>query len=122
MAQSSMYDARDRHLQQVVRDAIVRARKNGYETDVRSVRILDAKLRKAKYRCRWCGGPFECIDHVKPLARGGKDMLRNLAPSCRRCNELKGDLPLSTWRPIAAQLRVERQENRAPVGGARDWR
>lgn len=31
------------------------------------------------------------VDHVIPLARGGRDVLENKQPAHRRCNELKGD-------------------------------
>jgi 5-methylcytosine-specific restriction endonuclease McrA len=42
-------------------------------------------------KCWMCGGPFEHIDHVKPLSRGGPHMLANLRPSCARCNLTKRD-------------------------------
>jgi 5-methylcytosine-specific restriction endonuclease McrA len=41
-------------------------------------------------RCWMCGGPFECLDHVKPLSRGGADCLANYRPACRSCNCSKG--------------------------------
>jgi len=61
---------------------------------------LDQLAMKIAYwgnRCRWCHGPFEAIDHVKPLILGGPHMLANLTPSCRRCNGMKHDLwPLTS--------------------------
>lgn len=40
--------------------------------------------------CCWmCGGAFEQVDHVKPLARGGWHALMNLRPACRSCNASK---------------------------------
>lgn len=103
-----LYDRRDRHLRGFVRDAIRRSRKAGYLTDVRSVHVLDERFRRMGYRCYWCGGPFECVDHRKALVLGGRDLLRNLVPSCAPCNSLKRDLPLSLWRPIAARRKAER--------------
>lgn len=39
--------------------------------------------------CYMCGGPFEAIEHVKPLARGGPHALLNLRPVCNRHNAEK---------------------------------
>ena len=47
------------------------------------------------YRCRICGrsGVFEDleIDHIKPIAKGGKSEYNNLQTLCKRCNYEKGD-------------------------------
>ncbi len=47
------------------------------------------------YRCRICGrsGCFDYleIDHIKPIAKGGKTTYDNLQTLCRRCNKEKGD-------------------------------
>lgn len=73
------------------------------------------------WRCRYCrialpqvdqpwvdsGGPYSHRDHVVPLARGGTDLLPNLALCCSDCNVRKGDrllaeLPANWWaRPEA---------------------
>lgn len=48
---------------------------------------------KAAYwgdKCWLCGGPFDHIDHVKPLAAGGPHILANLRPACKSCNFRKG--------------------------------
>jgi len=39
--------------------------------------------------CWMCGAPWTCIDHVKPLARGGCNWPANLRPACRSCNARK---------------------------------
>lgn len=41
--------------------------------------------------CWICGGPKEAVDHVKPRARGGPDMLCNYRPICTSCNSRKND-------------------------------
>ncbi len=41
-------------------------------------------------QCWMCGGPFEAVDHVKPIAVGGAHILSNLRPSCQSCNSSKG--------------------------------
>jgi 5-methylcytosine-specific restriction endonuclease McrA len=41
--------------------------------------------------CCWmCGGLFEEVDHVIPLALGGPHVLANLRPACKSCNASKG--------------------------------
>ena len=47
------------------------------------------------YRCRICGrtNRFDDleIDHIKPIAKGGKSTYDNLQTLCKRCNKEKGD-------------------------------
>jgi hypothetical protein len=40
--------------------------------------------------CWICREPYEAIDHVKPLAKGGSNWPANLRPACRPCNSRKG--------------------------------
>ncbi len=61
---------------------------------------LRAKMEYWGNRCWMCDGPFENVDHVKPLARGGADALMNLRPACRSCNARKH----ARW-PIPLQRR-----------------
>ncbi|MFQ5481889.1 MAG: HNH endonuclease [Nitrospinaceae bacterium] len=43
--------------------------------------------------CHYCGGRFKpgdlTLDHVVPLARGGKSTRGNCVPCCKECNTLK---------------------------------
>jgi 5-methylcytosine-specific restriction endonuclease McrA len=48
--------------------------------------------------CWMCSGPFEHVDHVIPLARGGWHCLSNLRPACGSCNTSKG---AKNWREVA---------------------
>lgn len=52
--------------------------------------------------CHWCGdllsNKTRCIDHVHPLARGGKHQPDNLVASCKSCNSSKGAKLVSEWR------------------------
>lgn len=50
---------------------------------------LAARMAYFGNRCWICAGPFEQVDHVKPLAKGGPHMLANLRPSCAPCNNRK---------------------------------
>jgi len=58
---------------------------------------LDARMAYYGYKCWVCGGPFEAVDHVKPLNKGGSNWPANLRPACTHCNCSKKD----TW-PFAA--------------------
>lgn len=52
---------------------------------------LDHRMSMFGYRCWMCGGPFEHVDHVKPLSKGGAHCLANLRPACASCNVVKSD-------------------------------
>lgn len=49
-------------------------------------------------RCAHCGAyePRQ-VDHLIPVARGGRNMAFNLVPSCGPCNSSKGDTELFQW-------------------------
>lgn len=61
---------------------------------------LHARLAFFGFECWICGAPYEAVDHVKPLAKGGAHMLANLRPICRSCNSSKrAKWPFPTrWR------------------------
>jgi 5-methylcytosine-specific restriction endonuclease McrA len=67
------------------------ARKAAAPTVKFSVEALAARMAYFGDRCWMCGGPFQHIDHVKPLNKGGAHMLANLRPACAPCNLKKGD-------------------------------
>lgn len=50
---------------------------------------LQAKVQYWGEKCWMCGGPFEAIDHVKPLTKGGPHCLANIRPACKSCNSKK---------------------------------
>ena len=43
--------------------------------------------------CHYCGGKFDpanlTMDHIVPIARGGKSAKGNVVPSCKQCNTNK---------------------------------
>lgn len=47
--------------------------------------------------CYVCGGPYDHVDHVIPLERGGPDELSNMLPMCTLHNVGKSDTPLDQW-------------------------
>lgn len=59
------------------------------------------KRRCAKGVCHWCEGavkPAELtMDHVVPLARGGKTTKGNVVPCCKECNTKKKQLLPMEW-------------------------
>lgn len=59
---------------------------------------LAAKVGYWGSRCWVCSGPWDSIDHVKPLAKLGPHMLANLRPICTPCNTRKRD----RWPFLAA--------------------
>lgn len=59
------------------------------------------KRKCAKGLCHYCGGhikPAELtMDHVVPLARGGKTTKGNVVPACKECNNKKKQLLPMEW-------------------------
>jgi len=51
------------------------------------------KQKLAKGACHYCGGTFRpdelTMDHIIPVARGGRSEKNNIVPSCRDCNQKK---------------------------------
>lgn len=62
-----------------------------------SAKALQARIDFYGNKCAYCDGPYQHIDHVIALARGGKHCPANLRPACVRCNTSKKDKPLSEW-------------------------
>ncbi|MGA6925954.1 MAG: HNH endonuclease [Desulfosarcina sp.] len=59
------------------------------------------KRRCAKGRCHYCHRETPpaslTMDHIVPLARGGKSTKGNLAPACKSCNTKKKQLLPMEW-------------------------
>jgi hypothetical protein len=49
------------------------------------------RLKTFGWRCAYCGGPYEVLEHFVPITRGGGTTVRNCVPACRSCNGKKGD-------------------------------
>lgn len=82
-----------------VQGCITRSRAHGYQTDVNSALKLEMRMRKMGWICYWCGAPAVSIDHVIPLISGGPDLMGNLVPCCKQCNDSKSCRMLRDWRP-----------------------
>ena len=59
------------------------------------------KRRCSKGRCHYCGRsipPRELtMDHIVPIARGGKTTRGNVVPCCKQCNNRKKSLLPMEW-------------------------
>ena len=57
-----------------------------------------ARLAQFGGRCAWCGadGKMTC-DHLRPLARGGSNLIDNVVPACMRCNASKSHADPGAW-------------------------
>lgn len=78
--------------------------------------IADAKAIKAWIKgwralavveCNWCHARVKPgdvhIDHIMPLARGGKHTITNLCCSCAKCNREKGAMLPGDWIAVIAR-------------------
>jgi 5-methylcytosine-specific restriction endonuclease McrA len=63
---------------------------------------LEARMAYFGNKCSYCGGPYETVDHVIPLAKGGSHWPANLRPACSKCNSSK---QAKDWRPWVAAKR-----------------
>lgn len=79
------------------------------EQEIKRERDKSRELRRSRWwqnrlalgRCHWCGCQFPpeemTMDHVIPLARGGKASRNNVVPSCKECNSRKKYLLPMEW-------------------------
>ncbi len=69
------------------------------------------KRRRSSGRCHYCGRRFPprelTLDHVVPLARGGRSVRSNVVPACRDCNAKKKYLLPVEWDAYLAAQRGE---------------
>ncbi|RJQ74577.1 HNH endonuclease [Pseudonocardiaceae bacterium YIM PH 21723] len=48
-------------------------------------------MHRDRYRCAYCGGRADTIDHVVPRSKGGPHTWENVVASCAKCNHRKAD-------------------------------
>lgn len=68
--------------------------------------------------CWMCGGDWDTLDHVKPLAKGGAHTLSNIRPACRSCNSSKND----TWEGVRHAMERASTPRRLSIAGVADSR
>jgi 5-methylcytosine-specific restriction protein A len=67
------------------------------------------KRRVAKGICHYCGRPTPpkelTMDHIVPIARGGKSTKSNVVPCCKECNTAKKQLLPMEWEAYLVSVR-----------------
>jgi len=46
-------------------------------------------LNRCHWQCGLCGGPFESMEHIRPLGWGGGTTADNCIPACFNCNHTR---------------------------------
>ena len=67
----------------------------------------------ARGKCHYCGKQFHpkelTMDHIVPLARGGKTTKSNVVPACKECNSKKKYLLPIEWEEYLQNLRENKE-------------
>lgn len=67
------------------------------------------KRKRESGLCHFCGRKFPprqlTMEHIVPLARGGKSVKANLVPACKECNTRKRYLLPLEWGEYLERLR-----------------
>ena len=99
------------------------------ERDERHIKRERAKARElrntpyfrdlfAKGICRYCGQKFPkeelTLDHIVPVARGGRSTKGNMVVCCRSCNQAKKYLTPAEMILRAAELKAAAENPAAP--------
>ncbi|MBF0610575.1 MAG: HNH endonuclease [Magnetococcales bacterium] len=62
------------------------------------------KNRLGEGMCHYCGQRFPpaslTMDHITPIARGGRTEKSNCVPACQECNRQKHNLPTLSWKRL----------------------
>jgi len=86
------------------------------EAEIRREKDKARKLRKSRWWqqrlaigiCYYCGGLFKpkdlTMDHIVPLARGGRSTKENLVTCCKNCNNRKKTLLPIEWEEYMESL------------------
>lgn len=94
--------ARNKHYVNVVKPAMRRAREKHNGVDSTSISKFVNEVRsKLAVKCFWCEtrfpGKYAQIDHIVPIAKGGRHSIENLCVACATCNHKKGAKDLISW-------------------------
>ena len=58
---------------------------------------LEQRMSVFGFKCAYCEGSFDHIDHVIAISKGGYHCLSNLRPACKKCNQEKHTKSLKEW-------------------------
>lgn len=88
------------------------------EAEIRQEKAKARKLRKSRWWqqklstgvCYYCGKSFESkdltMDHIVPLARGGRSTKDNIVTCCKACNTKKKTLLPIEWEEYMNKLKI----------------
>ncbi len=72
------------------------------------------KRRRSSGTCHYCGLKFKVaeltMDHLIPLARGGKSVHANVVPACKECNNKKKYLLPMEWEEYLDSIQEKKEE------------
>ena len=67
------------------------------------------KNKRAHNKCYYCKTETLAreltMDHIVPLARGGRSIKKNLVPCCKSCNNMKKNLLPVEWQEFLKKFR-----------------
>jgi 5-methylcytosine-specific restriction endonuclease McrA len=87
------------------------------EQEIKREKDKGRELRRSRWwqnrlalgKCFYCGGIFDpkelTMDHLVPLARGGKSVRGNVVPACKECNSRKKYLLPVEWDEYLQSMR-----------------
>jgi 5-methylcytosine-specific restriction endonuclease McrA len=85
-----------------------------------------ALFARDEFRCQYCGGFADSIDHIVPRSRGGGHEWENVAAACRPCNLRKRDrTPAEAGMVLARPPRAPKEHTWVTVAVARvpdEWK
>ena len=72
------------------------------------------KRKRSTGICYYCGNKFKpaelTMDHLIPVARGGRSVSGNLVPACKECNSKKKYLLPMEWEEYLGSLKKAQEE------------
>ncbi len=63
----------------------------GYLRSNSPIATKRAILTRDSFKCAYCGGKGDTVDHIIPQSRKGENTWENLVTACRRCNNRKAN-------------------------------
>ena len=77
------------------------------------------KRKYAKGVCGYCGRSTPAreltMDHVVPIARGGRSTKGNVVPSCKECNNAKKQLLPMEWEDYLKSFSLKDKKSAEPM-------
>jgi|ERR1035437_1256081 5-methylcytosine-specific restriction endonuclease McrA len=83
--------------------SVRRARLRGNGVYIITTRDIRRLIQRFDGMCAYCKvRPFEDLDHIFPISRGGQHSIGNLLPACKPCNHSKFTKLLVEWKYCAS--------------------